>query len=180
MRRSVPLLVLLLATTASCGQGERGGPPPQNAPARVQTQSVPQEVMVAPPAPEAASDTAQQQRAAAGPDIGPTAAPGVAFNYRYAFRLAAPRIAEVQEQHAAALRAADRRPLPDHRPALPGGQRPRHRGDAGAEARPGRRPPFRPRGVEAVTRAEGMLIESEISGLDAGSDIRRTGRSSPS
>ena len=34
------------------------------------------------------------------PNIGPTAAPGVAFNYRYAFRLAAPRIAEVQEQHA--------------------------------------------------------------------------------
>ena len=30
----------------------------------------------------------------------PTAAPGVAFNYRYAFRLAAQRVAEVQEQHA--------------------------------------------------------------------------------
>ena len=37
---------------------------------------------------------------AGGPNVGPTAAPGVAFNYRYAFRLAAPRIAAVQEQHA--------------------------------------------------------------------------------
>ena len=32
----------------------------------------------------------------------PTAAPGVAFNYRYAFRLPAERVAEVQEQHAQA------------------------------------------------------------------------------
>src|SRR5438045_5771082 len=36
------------------------------------------------------------------PGITPTAAPGVAFNYRYAFRLPAERIAGVQEEHAQA------------------------------------------------------------------------------
>ena len=35
-------------------------------------------------------------------------------------------------------------------------------------------------GVEAVTRAEGMLTESEISGTDAGTDIRRPAARSPS
>jgi hypothetical protein len=34
----------------------------------------------------------------AAPGIAPTAAPGVAFNYKYAFRLPAERISGVQEQ----------------------------------------------------------------------------------
>src|SRR4051812_15014720 len=36
------------------------------------------------------------------PEISPPAAPGVAFNYRYAFRLPANRIGQIQEEHAAA------------------------------------------------------------------------------
>ena len=40
------------------------------------------------------------RRARSPPGIGVTAAPGVAFNYRYGFRLPAERVGEVQEQHA--------------------------------------------------------------------------------
>src|SRR4051812_40828858 len=36
----------------------------------------------------------------AGSSVDPTAAPGVAFNYRYAFHVPAVRLAEVQERHA--------------------------------------------------------------------------------
>jgi hypothetical protein len=53
----------------------------------------------APAMAEAAAD------AAGGPDVAITAAPGVAFNYAYAFRLDDDRIAAVQEQHAAACEA---------------------------------------------------------------------------
>ena len=48
-----------------------------------------------PAAQEAASD-------AAGPDVALNAAPGVAFDYSYTFRLADDRIAKVQDEHAAA------------------------------------------------------------------------------
>lgn len=175
MRRSVPLLVLLLAGTASCGQGDRGGSPPQNAPADLKTYDV-QSPPAPPPATEAAGDSAQQ-RAAAGPNIGPTAAPGVAFNYRYAFRLAAPHIAEVQEQHA---QLCERLTVARCRIT---GLRYRVVNDRDIEAMlalkldPTVARHFGRAGVEAVTRAEGMLIESEISGQDVGTDIRRTTRS---
>lgn len=39
------------------------------------------------------------------PDVSPSAAPGVAFNYRYAFALDASGIAPIQEKHAAACEA---------------------------------------------------------------------------
>ena len=77
------------------------------------------------------------QFATSVPDVAPTAAPGVAFNYRYAFRLAAPRIAAVQEEHVQQLRAARRRALPGHRPALSRGQRraPSRRGSSSSSTR---------------------------------------------
>ena len=42
----------------------------------------------------------------APPDIGPSAAPGVAFDYKYAFRLADEKISSIQEAHAAKCEAA--------------------------------------------------------------------------
>ena len=54
---------------------------------------------------DAAAPTAAREGRGAGPDISPTAAPGVAFNYRYAFRLPSERIEEVQERHAAGCEA---------------------------------------------------------------------------
>lgn len=60
----------------------------------------------APPPPVAspplASSSAQTEQSAdgAGPNVSVTAAPGVAFNYRYAYRLANARIQAAQEAHA--------------------------------------------------------------------------------
>jgi hypothetical protein len=60
----------------------------------------------APPPPVAppplASSPAQTEQSAdgAGPNVSVTAAPGVAFNYRYAYRLANARIQAAQEAHA--------------------------------------------------------------------------------
>src|SRR6187551_3520256 len=42
------------------------------------------------------------ERASSEPRVSASAAPGVAFNYRYAFELPALRIAAVQEEHAQA------------------------------------------------------------------------------
>ena len=177
MRRSLPLLVLLLATTASCGQSDRGDSSqermvPEQAP-RTSFESSPSA------APNEAADAAQRRMAAAGagPDVAPTAAPGVAFNYRYAFRLAAPRIAEVQEQHA---QFCERLTIARCRIT---GMLYRLVGPDDIEARlelkldPAIARRFGRESVEAVVRAEGMLTESEISGIDVGTGIRAAGRS---
>ena len=114
--------------------------------------------------------------ATAGPEVAPTAVPGVAFNYRYAFRLPAQRIAEVQERHAQMcerLTAARCRIT---------GLLYRVAGEHDIEAMlalkldPALARHFGRRGVDAVVRAEGMLTESEISGTDVDASIRAAGR----
>ena len=90
MRRPFPFLLVLLA--AGCGSQESAD---RQSEAPTQAFDVAEEA-AAPSAP--ASDS--RATVAGGPNVGPTAAPGVAFNYRYAFRLPAERIAQVQEQHA--------------------------------------------------------------------------------
>jgi Domain of unknown function (DUF4349) len=178
--RSVPFLVLLLATTASCGRGpdrsersdSQGG----------QTSSQP---MREPPATRGVAESsdaiapapgAQAGRAAAGPNVSPTAAPGVAFNYRYAFALAAPRVAELQEKHAQMcerLTTARCRITGMHYQVL---------GPNDIEARlelklePGSARQFGRGAVDAVLQADGMLTENEISGIDVGTGIRQAGR----
>lgn len=97
MRRSLPLLALLLAGVAACSQ--------------VQDNSTSaSDPMVAN---EAAADTSESamtipaeapvahRRASreTGPDVDPSLAPGVAFEHSYAFRLEAERIAEMQQEH---------------------------------------------------------------------------------
>jgi len=124
----------------------------------------------------AAPQSAVESRAAGGPNIGPTAAPGVAFNYRYAFRLAPERIAEVQEQHAQMCEQ-----LTVARCRITGllyrinGRT--VEGQLAMKLDPSIARHFGRAGVEAVVRAEGMLTESEITGTDAGSAIRAAGRS---
>jgi hypothetical protein len=110
------------------------------------------------------------------PAIGPGAAPGVAFNYRYAFRLPGERISAVQEQHAAACEklGLDRCRIT--------GMRYRLLGEDDVEAMlafkldPAIARQFGKSGIETVIRAEGMLVDSEISGEDAGADIERATR----
>lgn len=175
MSRSIPFLVLLLATTASCGRGpdrsdsQGGQPSPQ--------------MVREPPARDSAAESmaapapgAQAGRAAAGPNVSPTAAPGVAFNYRYAFALAAPRVAELQEKHAQMcerLTPAKCRITGMHYRVL---------GPGDIEARlelklePGSARLFGRQATEAVSEAGGMATETEISGIDVGTGIRQAGR----
>jgi hypothetical protein len=176
MRRSLPLIVLL-AATASCGRpAERSDDRGASEPAPPRTNFESQADQAA--APAAMESSGAQSRAAAGPNIGPTAAPGVAFNYRYAFRLAAPRIAQVQEEHA---QMCER--LAVTRRCRITGMRYRVVNDRDIEANlqlkldPAVARLFGRSGVEAVTRAEGMLTLSEISGTDVGTAIRAANRS---
>jgi hypothetical protein len=137
-----------------------------------QMPSAPQARMVG----ESASADVEAARAGAGPNVAPTAAPGVAFNYRYAFRLPAPRVAAVQEQHAQMcerLTVARCRITGMYYHVL---------GNDDIEARlelkvdPEAARLFGRQAVEAVVRAEGMLTESEISGVDVGTGIRQATR----
>jgi hypothetical protein len=111
------------------------------------------------------------------PAIGPNAAPGVAFNYRYAFRLPGGRISAIQEQHAA---ACERLGLDRCRIT---GMRYRLVNEDDVEAMlafkldPAIARQFGKNGIDLVTRSEGMLVDSEISGEDAGAEIAAATRS---
>ena len=170
MRRSFPVLVLLLAGTAACG-----GPTPPNRAPSTRTYDVSSNTAAAPPAPAsvAAEGAADAQRAAGGPNISPTAAPGVAFNYNYSYALAWQRVAVVQERHAAMceeLTVARCRITGMHYRVL---------GPGDIEARlelkldPAIARNFGSRASAAVLQADGMVTETEISGVDAGSQIRQ-------
>jgi hypothetical protein len=161
------LYVILLLATTSCGGGGREASVTRTE--DLQTfdveESAPVDRAVAPPPPPAA------------PGISPTAAPGVAFNYRYAFRLPAARIAAVQEQHALACEklGLDRCRIT--------GMRYRLVNDRDIEALlalkldPAIARNFGKQGIDAVVRAEGMLVDSEITGEDVGTQIAAGGRS---
>ena len=163
MRRSLSLIALLLATACS-----REAEETRTTSEDLKTYSV--EESAPPP-------TASVDMAGRPPAIGPSAAPGVAFNYRYAFRLPGERISAVQEQHAAACEklGLDRCRIT--------GMRYRLLGEEDVEAMlafkldPAIARQFGKNGIEAVARAEGMLVDSEISGEDAGADIERATRS---
>jgi hypothetical protein len=155
MRAFLPLSMLLLA--AGCGQQAREASQPRR---DVQ---------------ESSADATAESRSGP-PGIGPTAAPGVAFNYRYNFRLPAERIGEVQEQHALACEklGVDRCRIT--------GMLYRLVNDRDREAMlafrldPAIARTFGKQGIETVTRADGMLTESEITGVDAGSEIEAATR----
>jgi hypothetical protein len=157
-------MILLLATT-SCGKpAEQGSPPPR-------TEFEADEAPASPAAERSRTD------AATGPGISPTAAPGVAFNYRYSFRLPAERIAQVQEKHAQtceSLGVARCRII---------GMRYRVVNENDIEAMlafkldPAIARRFGQQGVREVAAANGMLTESEITGTEVASAIRRAGRS---
>lgn len=168
MRHSLPLIALLLV--AGCGQAERDRQGQED----LKTYDAVESADMSAPSP--ASPSVVNASAGAGPDVGPTAAPGVAFNYRYAFRLAAPRIAEVQEQHA---QLCERLTVARCRIT---GMLYRVVNDRDIEAAlafkldPSIARHFGRGAVEAVVRAEGMLTESEITGTDVGGAIQAAGR----
>jgi hypothetical protein len=167
MRRSFPVLVLLLTTVAACNKAPDRGLSNQGA------------AHPANPAAESAASPAMTGGASrdGGPNVGVTAAPGVAFNYQYAFRLAPTRIAEVQEQHAQMCEQ-----LTVARCRITG-MFYRVNNDHDVEGMlafsldPAIARRFGREGVESVVRAEGQLAESEITGTDVGTRIHAVSRS---
>lgn len=128
------------------------------------------------PLPPGADESSADMTAEGAPGIGVSAAPGVAFNYRYAFRLPSARIAAVQEQHAQACEK-----LGISRCRITGA-RYRVVGEREIEAMlafkldPTIARQFGKNGVDLVTAAEGMLADAEINGVDAGAAIQLAGR----
>lgn len=107
----------------------------------------------------------------AAPGINVTAAPGVAFDYRYAFRLPTPRISGVQEAHAT---MCEKLGLEKCRII---GMRYQLRGSDSIAAMlalrldPAIARDFGKQATKLVTDAEGMLVDQEISGIDVGTRI---------
>lgn len=109
--------------------------------------------------------------AAATPRIGVEAAPGVAFDYSYAFRLADDRIARVQEEHAAACETlgVQRCRIVDVRYQLTD--------EKLVEAQtqfkldPGIARKFGASAIASVEKAEGVLADASVAGEDVGTGI---------
>ncbi|MDZ3831398.1 MAG: DUF4349 domain-containing protein [Sphingopyxis sp.] len=127
---------------------------------------------------ETSSSDAAMAEAVDGPDVRVTAAPGAAFNYAYAFRLADDRIAHVQEEHAAACEA-----LGISRCRIAGMNYRRIRENE-VEARlefrldPAIARKFGKDALVSVEKAKGVLASVRISGEDVGSQISDSQRRS--
>lgn len=109
----------------------------------------------------------------AAPGIAVTAAPGVAFNYHYAFSLSAERVATAQEAHA---QACEKLGIARCRIT---GMAYRLVGENDVQAQlafkldPAIARAFGKNGIDIVKSAEGTLTEAEITGTDAGAAIDR-------
>ena len=173
MRRSLSVLGLLLAT-AAC---QAGDDPAESVDTPTNMSGELADSSLAPPAELAPASG--RSGGEAGPDIRPSAAPGVAFDYRYAFRLEAERIAEAQQEHqrlcerytanrcritGMVYRAASE----DDVEAMLA-----FRVDPALAAQVGRE------GVQAVLEAEGDLTESTITGTDVSPTIQSARRDLP-
>ncbi|MBB6424458.1 DUF4349 domain-containing protein [Sphingopyxis sp. JAI128] len=112
------------------------------------------------------------------PNIGVTAAPGVAFNYSYTFRLDDDRIAKVQEDHAAACEA-----LGTNRCRIAGmSYRLVRENEVEAQLLfkldPAIARKFGRDALSSVEKAEGVLAATRISGEDVGTRISESQRRS--
>jgi hypothetical protein len=108
--------------------------------------------------------------------VAPTAAPGVAFNYRYAFRLPAANIGRVQEEHA---QACEKLTVARCRITAMTYE---DDGDGDVEAKlsfkldPAIARTFGRDGIAVVDKAEGELLRAAITGTDVGSEISAASR----
>jgi hypothetical protein len=176
MRSSILLIFAFLAACAQQREREssedlttydtaepamRPGSPPPMAPA-------------SPPPTVTRRDAVAEQ--AGGPNISVSAAPGVAFNYRYAYRLPNARIAAAQEAHAAMCEklGISRCRITGMRYSLVNER------DVSASLElkldPAIARSFGKDATKVVTNAEGMLVDQQISGIDAGASIERANR----
>jgi hypothetical protein len=106
------------------------------------------------------------------PGVNVTAAPGVAFNYSYAFRLPAQNVKDAQEAHASACEKLG----PQHCRIT--GMLYRLIGEnniVGAiqfKLDPALARAFGKQGIDAIVKADGKLVDAEITGTDAGAAIK--------
>lgn len=142
-------------------------------------QEPPSSTVAQPPPPVAPPPITRDMNAseqAGGPNISVTAAPGVAFNYRYAYRLPNARIQAAQETHAAMCEklGVTRCRITGMRYSLVNER------DISASLElkldPAIARQFGKDATKVVTDAEGMLVDQQIIGVDAGSSIERANR----
>ncbi len=128
------------------------------------------------PAPATSRDASASDEQLTGPNISVSAAPGVAFNYRYAYRLPNARISQAQEAHAAMCEklGITRCRITGMRYSLVNER------DVSASLElkldPAIARAFGKDATKVVTDAEGMLVDQQISGVDAGASIERANR----
>ncbi len=121
------------------------------------------------------TDAPAASETAGAPGIAVTAAPGVAFNYRYGFRLPPRAIAAVQEAHASTceklgitrcrITGMDYRVVGEND----------IRGSLRFKLDPTIARAFGKRGIDIVQDAKGTLVSAEITGTDAAEAIERAG-----
>ncbi len=109
--------------------------------------------------------------AATTPRIGIEAAPGVAFDYAYTFRLADDRISKVQEEHAAACETlgTQRCRIVDVRYQL--SDEKLVEAQTQFKLEPGIARRFGASAIESVEKAEGVLADASVAGEDVGTEI---------
>ena len=167
--------IALCLAVAACSQPQRGQDQDQD----LRTFDVEEQrgsnasAPMAPPAPASMSESADR---AGGPNISVSAAPGVAFNYRYAFRLPNARIQAAQETHAAMCEKLGiaRCRITGMRYSLINER------DVSASLElkldPAIARQFGKDATRIVGDAEGVLVDQQISGVDAGASIERANR----
>jgi len=119
-------------------------------------------------APAVAEESAD---AAVAPRIGIEAAPGVAFDYAYSFRLADKQIARVQEEHAAACETlgVQRCRVVDVRYQL--SDEKLVEAQTQFKLDPGIARKFGANAIASVEKAEGVLADASVAGEDVGTEI---------
>lgn len=107
------------------------------------------------------------------PGINVTAAPGVAFNYAYAFRLPAAAIKDAQEAHAQACEklGIEHCRITGMHYTVNGEND--VRGELDFKLDPAAARAFGKQGIDAVVKANGKLVNAEITGTDAGAEIAK-------
>ncbi len=161
-----PAFAMVIAL-AGCSQQ------PQKSGEQVTTMDVREEAARA-----ARGDMAGGAPAMGPPAIAPQAAPGVAFNYRYAFVLPSPSISAVQEQHAAAcekLGIAQCRITGMRYTLLDEDQ---VRAELSFKLAPELARAFGKQGIAAIEAAKGKLVDAAIEGQDVGTQISASQRRS--
>jgi hypothetical protein len=176
VRNSIPLLVLLLATTAGCSQaGSDGNGTTSATTTHTETtansaasdataaNAIPPELPA--PVPRRSADRGT------APEIDPNLAPGVAFDFSYSFRLEADRVAEMQREHQQLCASYGPR-------CQVTGADYRAVNDEDVEAMlsfavdPAIAAQFGREGVRAVTAADGELTDSRVAGTDVGTALK--------